>query len=145
MMKDQASNIGGDGANATHFTRRIQGSSVVKSSDASSKKWSIPRYPDSWRKSFGTSLFKLLIDWRTGAHKGQSQQQLNNEFSTVVESYRPGQGKSKSRRASAATGATPTTADTEDNGDNKPSSGEDQPRKQIWLQKSHRVVTERSA
>ena len=146
MMKDQASNIGGDGANATRFTRRIQGSSAVKSSDASSKKWSIPRYPDSWKKSFGTlELFKLLIDWRTGAHKGQSQQQLNNEFSTVVESYRPGQGKSKSCRASANTGTTPTTANTEDNGDNKPSSGEDQPRKQIWLQKSRQVVTERSA
>jgi hypothetical protein len=75
MMKDQASNIGGDSANATRFTRRIQGSSAVKSSEASAKKWSISCYLDSWRKSFGTSLFKLLIDWRTGAHKGQSQQQ----------------------------------------------------------------------
>ena len=144
MMKDQASNIGGDGANTTRFTRRVHGTSTSKSSDASSRKWNIPRYPDSWKKSFGNSLFKLLLDWRTGAHKGQSQQQLNNEFSTVVESYRPKQGKPKSRRANATTVATPATTDTEDNGDNKPSSGDEPQRKRIRLQKSRRVVTERS-
>ncbi len=109
MMKDQASNLSGDGVSGSCYSRRTQqsGSRPGKhqqsgeQSVAKNRKWSIPRLPDTWKKAFGAFLFKLLLDWRTDAHKGKSQADLNAEYTTVIESFRPGQNRS--RRAKEAT------------------------------------------
>ncbi len=96
-----------------------------------------------------------MLEWRTEAHKGKSQTQLNDSFSTVVESVKAtstggGRSKSKSRRASTAAGSSDDPA-TSVRGENQTgdSSADAQvnepPRKRIRLQKSRRVVTERSA
>ena len=80
MMYDQASRgIGGDGSSGNRTSRRtkhastskrgVSTASSVRSSDdtpgGTSNKWSIPRYPDFWKKSFGNSSFKLLLNWYT--------------------------------------------------------------------------------
>ncbi len=96
IMKDRAASIGGDGVGATRYSRRTSPSTSSGTHSRSggsgetnaTKKWTIPKYPDTWRQSFGGPLFKLLLEWRTEAHKGKSQAQLNDNFSTVVESVR---------------------------------------------------------
>ena len=53
----------------------------------------IPRFVES---RFGAgSLFKLLISWRSDAHKGKTQDKLNTEYATVVEPYTTGGAKNK--------------------------------------------------
>ena len=162
MMKDQASNLSGDGTSNSRYSRRTQlskprgGGSKQQSGGNQStgdRKWSIPRLPDTWKKSFGASLFKLLLDWRADAHKGKTQAQLNTDYDTVVEAYRPGQaGQNSGRRSRATTvSQSPTTTTTTDTDtsvyasvDNSNVAEEPQQRKRIRLQKSRRVVTERS-
>lgn len=164
-MKDQASGVSGDGT-ATRFSRRTAQSSTSSqqrsstessSSQLGSRKWNIPKYPDNWRSAFGTSLYKLLMEWRVEAHKGKSQLQLNERFNTFVESYQaPASSggkkkKSKSRRAKKASGtdssAAGTTVNTDSgNEEGSESQGDDTvTRKRIRLQKSRRVITERNA
>ena len=116
------------------------------------KKWSIPRLPDTWKKSFGASLFKLLLDWRADAHKGKTQVQSNTDYDTVVEAFRPGQTGQPGRRARATTSSpSPSTSTTvtdtsgSSSNDNGNVAEEPRQRKRIRLQKSRRVVTERSA
>ncbi|KAI2504010.1 hypothetical protein MHU86_10443 [Fragilaria crotonensis] len=101
MMKDRASNPNSD--SSTRYSRRTQQSSSTSSranskdcspSDANkpgNRKWCIPKYPDTWRKSFGHSFFKLALDWQTDAHKGRTQEELNKNYDTIVESFIPGQ------------------------------------------------------
>ena len=96
-----------------------------------------------------------MLEWQTEAHKGKSQTQLNDSFSTVVESVKAtstggGRSKSKSRRASTAAGNSGDST-TSVQGENQVGDGSadgqvsNPPRKRIRLQKSCRVVTERSA
>jgi hypothetical protein len=160
MMRDQASRLGGDGSSGTRVSRRAkQASSKKGGSNASSggrstaepgnnfTKWSIPRYPDSWKKAFGGSLFKLLLDWRNDAHKGKTQDQLISEYATTIEKIRPAStsksgtssGGSSSNDTSTTTTAYSTGGSSDQQGDNAPA------RKRIQLQKSRRVVTERAA
>jgi hypothetical protein len=98
MMRDQASRgIGGDGSSGNRTSRRTKQASTSKkggthnslvcSADnpgGNSNRWSIPRYPDSWKKAIGNSLFKLLLDLCTDAHKGKTQDQLNSEYATTA-------------------------------------------------------------
>jgi hypothetical protein len=156
MMKDQASNIGGDGAtSSSRYSRRVQQTQSpgthgrsAENTASSSQKWNIPKFPDSWRSGFGTSLFKLLLSWRLDAHKGRSQTQLSNEYATLVESFTPSGGKSKGGKHKSPSNDS-TSASGAPNGDNAATSGgrhgSDVARKQIRLQKSRRIVTERSA
>ena len=152
-MKDQhSSSVGGNGSTSTRYSRRTQQTNsttkkVIKHSGSATsgtfhdKQWSIPRYPDSWKKALGGSLFKMLLDWRTDAHKGKSQAQLLSDYETVVEKVqRSGKSGGGGLVKSKSTSPTTTTdADTPITGDDAPN------RKQIRLQKSRRVVTERSA
>ena len=103
-MKDNGSNMKGDGNHNTRYTRRSQsannqtqsrsrsGTQDLKSakdgSGFNTSPWKIPRFPDSWKQSFGHSLFSLLLEWRTAASRGKSQGQLNSEYDTVVEKFR---------------------------------------------------------
>ena len=157
MMKDQASNVTGDGASTTRYSRRAQSATASKTGKRQpssgpapdNRKWLIPRLPDSWKKSFGAALFKLVLDWRTDAHKGKTQLQLNDAFDTVIETYRP---NVKSRKTSSSN---PTSTPQESSGSTEASNSageapaqdgeEGPPRKRIRLQKSRRIVTERSS
>ncbi len=100
-----------------------------------------------WKAGFGGSLFKLLISWRSDADK------LNNEYATVVEPYTTGGGtKTKGgggKKHKLSQSADPTQGSRSSDGDGADANGGDgsagQSRKRICLQKSRRVVTERSA
>ena len=157
MMKDQASNVTGDGASTTRYSRRAQSATASKTGKRQpssgpapdNRKWLIPRLPDSWKKSFGAALFKLVLDWRTDAHKGKTQLQLNDAFDTVIETYRP---NVKSRKTSSSNStSTPqelsgSTEASNSAGEAPAQDGEEgPPRKRIRLQKSRRIVTERSS
>jgi hypothetical protein len=158
MMKDQASNVTGDGTSTTRYSRRAQSATASKTGKRQpssgpapeNRKWVIPRLPDSWKKSFGAALFKLVFDWRTDAHKGKTQLQLNDAFDTFIETYRP---TVKSRKTSSSKlTSTPqetsgsTTEASNSAGEPPAQGGDDGPlRKRIRLQKSRRVVTERSS
>lgn len=157
MMKDQASKLGGDGVSTnTRYSRRVNQQSSSGTSNRSeggvntslSEKWNIPKYPDSWKSGFGASLYKLLLAWRIDAHKGRSQRQLNSQYATIVESYVPGCSKSKGSKPVTAPSGTVTPSSSADS-DTVDGSGErsasEQSRKRIRLQKSRRVITERSA
>lgn len=156
ILKDQASKLVGDGVSSnTRYSRRVNqvsssgtqsGRSGGGSSTSPSEQWNIPKYPDSWKSGFGAALFKLLLAWRVDAHKGRSQSQLNTQYATIVESYVPGSGKSKGSKSSSAspTAITPSpSVDSDAAGGDRDAS--EQSRKRIRLQKSRRVVTERSA
>ena len=83
----------------------------------------------------------MLLDWRTDAHKGKSQAQLLLDYEAVMEKVQRsgktgGGGLVKSKSLPTAT---TTDADTSATGKDAPN------RKRIRLQKSRRVVTERSA
>ena len=157
MMKDQASKLGCDGANSgTRYSRRVHFSSSGthnKSGDNTSQKWNIPKYPDSWKAGFGGSLFKLLISWRSDAHKGKTQDKLNTEYATaVVEPYTTGGAKNKGgggKKNKFGQSADYNQGSRSSDGDGTDTNGGDgsagQSRKRIRLQKSRRVVTERSA
>ena len=156
MMKDQASNMGGDGAtSSSRYSRRVQQTQSpgthgrsAENAASSSQKWNIPKFPDSWRSGFGASLFKLLLSWCLDAHKGRSQTQLSNEYATLVESFTPSGGKSEGGKHKSPSNDN-TSASSAPNGDNAATSGDrhgpDAARKRIRLQKSRRIVTERSA
>ena len=163
--------VRGDGTTTSRHSRRTQQSNSTQGSgprggyDATTSKgnvrWNIPRVPDSWKQAFGASLFKLLLDWRTEAHKGKSQTQLNEDFTTFVEkvnqhsSRANKQGKVRSRRMSTGTDATESSTSltsnnhgTRNDGDNQSTGTDDddvQKRKRIRLNKSRRIVTERNA
>ena len=165
MMRDSDSNhIRGDGTTTSRHSRRTQQSNnnrngngsrggTSDSSNTTTKggaKWNIPRFPDSWKQAVGGSMFKLMLDWRLDAHKGKSQGQLTEDFTTCVE--RVTQTKTKSRRMSTGTDttvSTSTSSNASNDGDNQRSSvGTDddvQKRKRIRLNKSRRIVTERNA
>jgi hypothetical protein len=128
VLKDQASKVSGDGTSSTRYSRRAynqghqgsgngtgnrskfvngnqkagttMGNRSGPSTNGNARQWCIPRFPDSWKQAFGTPLFKVLLDWRGAAHGGHTQKQLDAEFATVVEKFRPGTGggKTKSRR-----------------------------------------------
>ncbi|KAI2495065.1 hypothetical protein MHU86_19460 [Fragilaria crotonensis] len=108
------------------------------------------------RRCLGFLFFKLLLEWRSEAHRGKSSQlQLTEQFSTFIERAPPanpagtGRSKSKSRR----TNATPSTSgeggdkgtSSPDNAGDSADQTEEPQRQRIRLQKSRRVVTERSA
>ena len=159
MMKDQASKLGGDGANSgTRYSRRVHFSSSGtqnksgENNHSTSQKWNIPKYPDSWKAGFGGSLFKLLISWRSDAHKGKTQDKLNTEYATVVEPYTTGGAKNKGgggKKNKFGQSADSNQGSRSSDGDGTDTNGGDgsagQSRKRIRLQKSRRVVTERSA
>ena len=178
MLKDQASKVSGDGTSSTRYSRRAynQGSgngagnrtkfnngnpkaggtsgSRTGTPNGNARQWSIPRFPDSWKQAFGAPLFKVLLDWRGAAHGGHTQKQLDAEFATVVEKFRPGtNGKTKSRRTSkTGTGGDDGAEQDSDGGDStsrnrksESSTKTESPRKRIRLLKSRRVITERSA
>lgn len=125
------------------------------------RKWIIPKFPDTWKIGIGASFFKLLLEWRIEAHKGKNQFQLNEQFNTIVERFKTtatGNGKrgkqNKSRRSKKAkagsTSSTPdgtaTTASEPGNDDGSDGSGDELvTRKRIRLQKSRRILSERSA
>ena len=79
MMKDHAAtHIGGDGVSSTRYSRRTTQSNAGTGSNKPSggidyatafRKWVITKYPITWKHAFGIPLFKLLLDWRTKAHK----------------------------------------------------------------------------
>jgi hypothetical protein len=156
MMKDQASHIGGDGGtSSSRYSRRVQQTQSPgtpgksgETNASSSQKWNIPKYPDSWRSGFGASLFKLLLAWRNDAHKGRSQFHLSNEYATFVESFKQNSGKSKGGKHKLPS-ADSTSASSSSNGDDAATPGDrngsDGARKRIRLQKSRRIITERSA
>jgi hypothetical protein len=165
MKERESHHIGGDGMSTSRHSRRTQqsnnrndgGSRGGNDSTAtkSGGRWNIPRFPDSWKQSFGAAIFKLLMAWRVEAHKGKTQGQLTEEYSTFVERVNKpmgsGQSKSRSRRMSTGDDTTVSisaSGNTSNDGDNQPSSGADgdvQKRKRIRLNKSRRIVTERNA
>ncbi len=161
-MKDQASNISGDGT-GTRYSRRVTqlspGTQQQRSvGDAGgpqfgSRKWNIPKFPDNWKSAIGASFFKLLLEWRVEAHKGRTQSQLNERFNTVIESFKTsasagGKKKTRSRRTKKASDNTSGASNNNDSGndDGSDPQGDDTvTRKRIRLQKSRRVITERNA
>jgi hypothetical protein len=118
MKERESSHIRGDGTTTSRHSRRTQQSNNKNDGGSrggndfqatkGSGKWNIPRFPDSWKQSFGAAIFKLLMAWRVEAHKGKSQGQLTEEYSTFVERVNKpmvsGQGKTRSRRLSTGDG-----------------------------------------
>ena len=100
------------------------------------------------RSGFGASLFKLLLSWRLDAHKGRSQTQLSNEYATLVEPFTQSSGKLKGGEHKSPSNDS-TSASSAPNGDGAVTSGDrngsDIARTRIRLQKSRRIVSERSA
>jgi hypothetical protein len=156
-MKDQhSSSVGGDGTSSTRHSRQTQQQTPTKktsqrqpSSDAngtlSDKKWSIPRFPDSWKKAVGAAMFKMFLDWRTDAHKGKTQAQLTSDYETVVEQVQQRSGLSgggSSKPSGSTSQSSISDAASGDGG--TPNANSTSGRKRIRLQKSRRVVTERS-
>ena len=103
IMKDQVSNNGGDsGTSSSRYSRRVQQTQspgtpgrAWEANVSSSQKWSIPKYPDSWRLGLGASSFKLRLARHNDTHKGHSQLHLSNEYATFVESFKQNSGKSE--------------------------------------------------
>ncbi|KAI2508498.1 hypothetical protein MHU86_5897 [Fragilaria crotonensis] len=155
MMKDRAANPGGDTSRhsrraklSTSSSNRSKNDTGSTAADKQLTKWNIPRLPDSWKKSFGNSLFKLILDWRTDAHKGMAQEKLSANYETVVETFSPRTKGNKTNKTSQSSAgddqnSTATTSDTSGAGSGTSESTEP-PRKRIRLQKRRRVVTERS-
>lgn len=149
MMRDQASRgIGGDGSSGSRTSRRTKQASNAKRGGSNSSpsavrsandpggnvnKWVIPRYPDSWKKAFGGSLFNLLLEWRTDAHKGKTQDQLISEYATTIERIRPaGTSKSSTSSGGSSSGDTVTTATSSSTGSSGNQQGDNTPvRKRI--------------
>ena len=96
----------------------------------------------------------MILEWRVEAHEGKTQQQLNDDYATVVETYKPGasgsgkNNKSKSRKNAKPSNSLTATANSgfsPIDGDCSGGQCDAPERKQIRLQKSRRrVVTERS-
>jgi hypothetical protein len=151
MMKDQVSKLGGDGAstNTRQYSCRInQMTSGTPSRSGNNnndtpQKRNIPKFPESWRSGLGNSLFKLLRAWRSDAYWGRAQGQLNTMYTTVVEFFLPGSGKSKGGKSTSPQ-KDGTTAQRSPDGEKADSAGggNDQSQKRIRLQKSRRIFTE---
>jgi hypothetical protein len=152
----------GDGSTGSRHSRRSvkfasgTSSGITRHGESNAKKWSIPKFPDTWRSIFGSSFFKLMIEWHSAAHQGKTQAQLNDDFKTYVDTYQQKSvvsGKQslskKSRRAKKTKSGSAGSSEGADSGNDEGSSGPDQEvsvtRKRIRLQKSRRVLTERSA
>ena len=97
-IKDRASSVSGDGTSNLCTSRRSvsfssnsnlhqRNSSGGESGSSTIKKCNIPKFPDAWQGTVGKPFFKLLLEWRTTAHKGKSQTQLNELYSTTVEKF----------------------------------------------------------
>ena len=158
-LKDHASNTSGDGASGSRYSRHTvkfaSGTASEKSNDG--KKWSIPKFPPSWSSAVGASFFKVMIEWRSAAYQGKTQTQLNDEYSTFVDTYQQkqqtGGGKrssssKKSRRVKKAKSSSSGSAAGADSGNDDGSSGPEEETvtlKRIRTQKSRRVITERRA
>jgi hypothetical protein len=166
----------GDGNHNTRYTCRSQsannqtqsrsrsGTQDLKSAKDGSgfitSPWKIPRFPDSWKHSFGHSLFSLLVEWRTAASCSKSQGQLNSEYDTVVEKFRhenPRHSKSQTRSSRRTSNSPPASTSTTQSSSTAMSHKDDdaqsvsnkeqksQKRKRIRLNKTRRVITERNA
>jgi hypothetical protein len=162
-LKDHhASNTNGDGATGSRHSRRSvkfasgTSSGTTRTGESNAKKWSIPKFPDTWRSIFGSSFFKLMIEWRSAAHQGKTQAQLNDDFKTYVDTYQQKSAVSgkkssskKSRRTKKAKSGSAGSSAGADSVHDEGSSGPDEEvsvtRKRIRLQKSRRVLIERSA
>ena len=74
---------------------------------------------------------------------------LEDEYSTVVEKYKTGEGKNKSNKRSKPSGSSvggdKGSRNSDADGDGDQGSGGGEYRKRIRLQKSRRIITERSA
>jgi hypothetical protein len=163
-IKDQASSVSGDGTSNLRTSRRSvsflsnssppqRHSSCGESGPSTIKKWNIPKFPDAWQGTVGKPFFKLLLEWRTTAHKGKTQTQLNELYSTTVEKFqtaltvsaRKGQTK-KSRHSKKSSSKSDNAAKDDSGNDDGSSAGEEMvTRKRIRLQKSRRVITEVNA
>ena len=163
-ITESATNLSGDGASGTRYSRRVQSTSSGAHASASGKPsgggsnaktsstpatWNVPKFPESWKTGFGNSIFKTLVAWRSDAHKGRTQAQLSTEYTTVNERYKTGSAKSKSnkRSASEASGGDDhqgsSTRNNSSDADGDQGPGEFRTR--VRLQKSRRVITERRA
>ena len=158
VIKDHATNVTGDGVSGTRISRRAKlnstpnkkapskqfagGAAGRGASNVSDKKWWIPRFPDSWKKALGKAMFKMLLDWRTEAHKGKPQAQLTSEFEIVTERVVPKYGQTES--GSTCQTGTPNGSDqpSAPSETNSRGGGNAPPRKRVRLQKSRRVLTE---
>ena len=176
-IKDQASNVSGDG-NATWRTSRrtvsfspgsnqkqrtSAGAGGGDSGTTQSKKWHVPKFPETWQAAVGKSFFTALIEWRAAAHQQKTQSQLNSQFAVIVEKFqtastasynnstsRKNKGKTskKSRRTKKKTMSTSDGAAKDESGSDEDgsSTGEEMVnRKRIRFQKSRRVVNETNA
>jgi hypothetical protein len=98
-----------------------------------------------------------MIEWRSAAHQGKTQTQLNDDFSTFVDTYKQkkqsGAGdkrkeSKKSRRAkktkSNPSGSSAGADSSNDDGSSGP-EGDTVTLKRIRTQKTRRVITERRA
>jgi hypothetical protein len=163
-LKDHASNTSGDGTSSSRHSRRTvkfaAGTANGKSSTSSSgeRKWIIPKFPTSWSSAIGSAFFKVMIEWRSAAHQNKTQSQLNDEFSTFVDTYQqkkqPGGSKKrdslskKSRRAEKLKSSPAGSSAGSAPGNDDRSSGSEEETvtlKRIRTQKSRRVITERRA
>ena len=166
-IKDQASSVSGDGTSTPRTSRRSvsfsssgthsQQRHTTGHGDSGAnlpKKWSIPKFPDAWQGTVGKPFFKLLLEWRTSAHKGKTQSQLNDLYSTTVEKFqkaltvssKKGPPTKKSRRTKKTSSTSSSAANDDSGNDEGSSAGEELvTRKRIRLQKSRRVITEVNA
>jgi hypothetical protein len=163
-LKDHAANVNGDGTPGSRHSRRTvkfaSGTAYGKSSTgapAGDRKWSIPKFPSSWSSAIGNSFFKVMIEWRSAAHQGKTQTQLNDDFSTFVDTYKQkkqsGAGdkrkeSKKSRRAKKTKSNPPGSSAGADSSNDDGSSGPEGDTvtlKRIRTQKTRRVITERRA
>ncbi len=157
IMKDQASYIGDDGTTLSlGYSHRVQQTQFpgthdrpVENAASSSQKWSIPKFPDSWRSGFGVSLSSYVcrgIWMPTRAAPRPSYPRSSSAI--LVESFTQSSGKSKGGKHKSPPNDS-TSASSAPNGDGAATSGDrngsDIARKRIRLQKSRRIVTERSA
>ncbi|KAI2492904.1 hypothetical protein MHU86_21652 [Fragilaria crotonensis] len=60
-------------------------------------------------KVFQNSLFKLILDWRTDAHKGMAQEKLSANYETVVETFSPRTKGNKTNKTSQSSAETTRT------------------------------------
>ena len=159
-IKDQASSASGYDTSrrgtvsfAPNSSQQRASSGSGESGSSAIKKWNIPKFPDAWQGTVGKPFFKLLLEWRVTAHKGKSQSQLNDLYSTTVEKFqtaltvsaKKGQTK-KSRRSKKSNPKSKDDGNDDSGNDDGSSAGEEMvTRKRIRLQKSRRVITEVNA
>jgi hypothetical protein len=162
MRKDQASKVSGDGTLDTRYSRQTsqQGHTSRSSakgihsrsnddanssypSDAGVTKWIIPKFPNSWRNTFGAAWFNLLLEWRSSAIGESTRRQLEKAFSILPKQCCPAvHRQSTTKRARAPNAPDPTDAGSNDESASQDANGSDAkllfsgvaPRKRIKLQ-----------